>query len=193
MLVTAALAATLAAVGGADARRALAFKPQEVPPEVRKVGHAASEPGINPGEVPAECSHFTAADAQRLTGVPMKRIEGPPFYDHKHITPGCFYSELSPKPGAGPSSVDLSVTWMGKKETAKSSFEMLRPVRDTDSKGLDGVGEDAFWGHHSGRDYVSTMLVVRKNAFTVRLTVALVKTEPLGAMKEIVTRVLAKL
>jgi hypothetical protein len=194
MLATAALAGTLA-TAGSDARHAFASKPAEVPPEVLKVGHAVSQPGINPGEVSGECSQLSAADAQRLTGVPMKRIEGPPLGIGKLITAGCFYVEVSPRPGAQ-SSVALSVGWTPKKETAKSSFDFfkgLAPKEKTDSKGLAGVGEDAYWVHGSVGALFSPMLQARKNSYSVRLNVALVKTEPLGAMKEIVGRILKNL
>jgi hypothetical protein len=106
---------------------------------------ALATAGVFQGQPPSDvCSRFSAEDAARIMGGPMKRVQN-------RGANVCMYEEVTPKPAGGSTgTVALTLNRRSTAATENASWASLKGVRHLEvgqknTKPLAGVGEEAWW------------------------------------------------
>lgn len=139
------------------------------------------------------CSLFSPADAQTITGVPMKLAPG-----HGAIV--CMYEEASPKPGLDTARVSLmlnvenSVEKEAKEWGNTKELRRLKPGEKNITR-LSGIGDEAWLDGHveKGKVAIGGILARKGKADFALQSAVLQYRSSLEKMKEIARRIADKL
>jgi hypothetical protein len=139
------------------------------------------------------CSLFSGADAQAITGVPMKVAPG-----HGAIV--CMYEETSPKPGMDTARVSLmlnvtkSVDEEAKEWNNTRELRRLKPGEKNITQ-LTGIGDEAWFDGHAEKGKVGLGgILVRKGKSNFALESAVMEYRAsLDKLKEISHRIAGQL
>jgi hypothetical protein len=139
------------------------------------------------------CSLFSAADAQEITGVPMKLSPG-----HGDIV--CMYEETSPKPGMDTMRISLMLNVAGSMEEEDKEWKNTKDIRglkpgEKRVTKLSGIGDEAwFYGNAEKGNVAVGAILVRKGKadFTLQSSVLQYRS-PLEKMKEMAKRIAGRL
>lgn len=139
------------------------------------------------------CSLFSPADAQTITGVPMKLAPG-----HGAIV--CMYEETSPKPGLDTARVSLmlnvenSVEKEAKEWGNTKELRRLKPGEKNITR-LSGIGDEAWLDGHveKGKVAIGGILARKGKADFALQSAVLQYRSSLEKMKEIARRIADKL
>src|SRR6266853_6479609 len=147
----------------------------------------------SPKAVIDPCSLFSAADAQAITGVPMKLAPG-----HGAIV--CMYEEASPKPGLDTARVSLMLNVENSVEKEAKEWKNTKELRrlkpgEKNITQLSGIGEEAWFDGHAEKGKVGLGgILARKGKADFALQSAVMQPRSsLQKMKEISRRIADKL
>jgi len=139
------------------------------------------------------CSMFSPADAQEITGVPMKLSPG-----HGAIV--CMYEETSPKPGVDTERVSLMLNVESSAEKEAKEWENTKELRrlkpgEKNVTKLTGIGDEAWFEGNveKGKVGVGGILVRKGQADFVLQSAVLQYRSSLEKMKEVARRIADKL
>lgn len=138
------------------------------------------------------CSLFSPADAQEITGVPMKLSPG-----HGDV---CMYEETSPKPGMDTVRISLMLNVAGSMEEEDREWKNTKDIRrlkpgEKSVAKLSGIGDEAwFYGNaENGKVAVGGIMARKGKAdFTLQSSVMQYRSS-LEKIKEIARRIAARL
>jgi len=159
---------------------------------------AASSAGsdVQPQSPKAEidpCSLFSPADAQEITGVPMKLAPG-----HGAIV--CMYEEASPKPGLDTARISLMVNVENSLEKEAKEWQNTKEIRrlkpgEKNITKLSGIGDEAWFDGNAEKGKVGIGgILVRKGKADFALQSAVLQyRSSLEKMKEIARRIAGQL
>jgi len=157
---------------------------------------SAGSSDVQPQSPKAEidpCSLFSPADAQEITGVPMKLSPG-----HGDIV--CMYEETSPKPGLDTARISLmlnvekSVEREAKEWQNTKEIRRLKPGEKNVTK-LSGIGDEAWFDGNVEKGKVGLGgILARKGKADFALQSAVLQyRSSLDKMKEIARRIAGRL
>ena len=139
------------------------------------------------------CSLFSPADAQVITGVPMKLSPG-----HGDIV--CMYEETSPKPDMDTARISLMVNVAGSMEEEDREWKNTKDIRrlkpgEKNITKLSGVGDEAWFDGNAEKGKVGVGgILVRKGKADFALQSAVLQyRSSLEKMKEIARHIADKL
>jgi len=139
------------------------------------------------------CSLFSPADAQVITGVPMKLSPG-----HGDIV--CMYEETSPKPDMDTARISLMVNVAGSMEEEDREWKNTRDIRrlkpgEKNVTKLSGIGDEAWFEGNAekGKVAVGGILARKGKADFVLQSAVLQYRSSLEKMKEIAKRIADRL
>ena len=139
------------------------------------------------------CSLFSPADAQVVTGVPMKLSPG-----HGDIV--CMYEETSPKPDMDTARISLMVNVAGSMEEEDREWKNTRDIRrlkpgEKNVTKLSGIGDEAWFEGNAekGKVAVGGILARKGKADFVLQSSVLQYRSSLEKMKEIARRIADRL
>jgi len=139
------------------------------------------------------CSLFSPADAQVITGVPMKLSPG-----HGDIV--CMYEETSPKPDMDTARISLMVNVAGSMEEEDREWKNTRDIRrlkpgEKNVTKLSGIGDEAWFEGNAekGKVAVGGILARKGKADFVLQSAVLQYRSSLEKMKEIAKRIAYRL
>jgi len=139
------------------------------------------------------CSLFSPADAQVVTGVPMKLSPG-----HGDIV--CMYEETSPKPDMDTMRISLMVNVAGSMEEEDREWKNTRDIRrlkpgEKNVTKLSGIGDEAWFEGNAekGKVAVGGILARKGKADFVLQSAVLQYRSSLEKMKEIAKRIADRL
>jgi len=139
------------------------------------------------------CSLFSPADAQEITGVPMKLAPG-----HGAIV--CMYEEASPKPGLDTARISLMVNIEKSLEKEAKEWQNTKEVRrlkpgEKNITKLSGIGDEAWFDGNAEKGKVAIGgILARKGKADFALQSAVLQyRSSLEKMKEIARRIADKL
>ena len=159
---------------------------------------AASSAGsdVQPQSPKAEidpCSLFSPADAQEITGVPMKLARG-----HGAIV--CMYEEASPKPGLDTTRISLMVNVEKSLEKEAKEWQNTKEIRrlkpgEKNITKLSGIGDEAWFDGNAEKGKVGIGgILARKGKADFALQSAVLQyRSSLKKMKEIARRIAGQL
>jgi hypothetical protein len=135
------------------------------------------------------CSLFSPADAQVITGVPMKLVPG-------HGASVCMYEEASPKPGLDTARVSLMLNVENSLEKEDKEWKNTKDVRrlkpgEKNITKLTGIGDEAWFDGNveKGKVAIGGILARKGRAdFTLESAVLQYRSS-LEKMKEIARRI----
>ena len=138
------------------------------------------------------CSLFSPADAQEITGVPMKLSPG-----HGDV---CMYEEISPKAGMDTARVSLMLNVESSVEKEDKEWKNTKDIRglkpgEKSVAKLSGIGEEAwFYGNAANGKVAVGGIMARKGKadFTLQSSVLQYRSS-LERMKDIAKRIAARL
>jgi len=139
------------------------------------------------------CSLFSPADAQVITGVPMKLSPG-----HGDIV--CMYEETSPKPDMDTARISLMVNVAGSMGEEDREWKNTRDIRrlkpgEKNVTKLSGIGDEAWFEGNAekGKVAVGGILARKGKADFVLQSAVLQYRSSLEKMKEIAKRIADRL
>ncbi|HEY4678210.1 MAG TPA: hypothetical protein VIJ01_13665 [Candidatus Angelobacter sp.] len=139
------------------------------------------------------CSLFSAADAQAITGVPMKLSPG-----HGAIV--CMYEEASPQPGLDTARVSLMVNVENSAEKEAKEWQNTKEIRrlkpgEKNVAKLSGIGDEAWFDGNveKGKVAIGGILARKGKADFALQSAVLQYRSSLEKMKEIAHRIADKL
>jgi hypothetical protein len=139
------------------------------------------------------CSLFSPADAQEITGVPMKLAPG-----HGAIV--CMYEEASPKPGMDTARISLMVNVEKSLEKEAKEWQNTKEIRrlkpgEKNITKLSGIGDEAWFDGNAEKGKVGIGgILARKGKADFALQSAVLQyRSSLEKMKEIARRIADKL
>jgi hypothetical protein len=139
------------------------------------------------------CSMFSPADAQAITGVPMKLAPG-----HGAIV--CMYEEASPKPGLDTARLSLMLNVENSVEKETKEWENTKELRrlkpgEKNITRLSGIGDEAWFDGNAEKGKVGIGgILARKGKADFALQSAVMQPRSsLEKMKEIARRIAGKL
>jgi hypothetical protein len=139
------------------------------------------------------CSMFSPADAQEITGVPMKLSPG-----HGAIV--CMYEEASPKPGLDTARVSLMLNVENSAEKEAKEWENTKEIRrlkpgEKNITKLSGIGDEAWFDGNVEKGKVGVGgILARKGKTDFALQSAVLQyRSSLEKMKEVARRIADKL
>lgn len=138
------------------------------------------------------CSLFSPADAQEITGVPMKLSPG-----HGDV---CMYEEASPKPGMDTVRVSLMLNAAGSMEEEDREWKNTKDVRrlkpgEKSVAKLSGIGDEAwFYGNAENGKVAVGGIMARKGKADFALQSSVVQyRSSLEKMKDTAKRIAGRL
>ena len=138
------------------------------------------------------CSLFTPADAQEITGVPMKLSSG-----HGDV---CMYEETSPKPGLDTARVSLMLNVESSVEKEDSEWKNTKDIRrlkpgEKSVAKLSGIGDEAwFYGNaENGKVAVGGIMARKGKADFALQSSVLQYRSSLEKMKDMAKRIAGRL
>ena len=139
------------------------------------------------------CSLFSPADAQAITGVPMKLAPG-----HGAIV--CMYEEVSPQPGLDTARVSLMVNLENSAEKEAKEWQNTKEIRrlkpgEKNVTKLSGIGDEAWFDGNveKGKVAIGGILARKGKADFALQSAVLQYRSSLEKMKEIARRIADKL
>jgi uncharacterized protein DUF3558 len=139
------------------------------------------------------CSMFSPADAQEITGVPMKLSPG-----HGAIV--CMYEETSPKPGVDTARVSLMLNVENSAEKEAKEWQNTKEIRrlrvgEKNVTKLSGIGDEAWFEGNveKGKVGVGGILARKGKADFALQSAVLQYRSSLEKMKEVARRIADKL
>jgi uncharacterized protein DUF3558 len=157
---------------------------------------ASGSSDVQPQSPKAEidpCSLFSPADAQEITGVPMKLAPG-----HGAIV--CMYEEASPKPGLDTARISLMVNVEKSLEKEAKEWQNTKEIRrlkpgEKNITKLSGIGDEAWFDGNAEKGKVAIGgILARKGKADFALQSAVLQyRSSLEKMKEIARRIADKL
>src|SRR4051812_5787927 len=139
------------------------------------------------------CSMFSPADAQEITGVPMKLSPG-----HGAIV--CMYEETSPKPGVDTARVSLMLNVENSAEKEAKEWQNTKELRrlkagEKNVTKLSGIGDEAWFEGNveKGKVAIGGILARKGKADFALQSAVLQYRSSLEKMKEIAHRIADKL
>jgi len=139
------------------------------------------------------CSMFSPADAQEITGVPMKLSAG-----HGAIV--CMYEETSPKPGVDTARVSLMLNVENSAEKEAKEWQNTKEIRrlrvgEKNVTKLSGIGDEAWFEGNveKGKVGVGGILARKGKADFALQSAVLQYRSSLEKMKEVARRIADKL
>jgi hypothetical protein len=157
---------------------------------------ASGSSGVQPQSPNAEidpCSLFSPADAQEITGVPMKLSPG-----HGAIV--CMYEETSPKPDMDTARVSLMVNVAKSMDEEDKEWKNTKDIRrlkpgEKNIAKLSGIGDEAWFDGNAEKGKVAIGgILARKGKADFALQSAVLQyRSSLDKMKEIARRIAGKL
>ena len=139
------------------------------------------------------CSMFSPADAQEITGVPMKLSAG-----HGAIV--CMYEETSPKPGVDTARVSLMLNVENSAEKEAKEWQNTKEIRrlrvgEKNVTKLSGIGDEAWFEGNveKGKVGVGGILARKGKADFALQSAVLQYRSSLERMKEVARRIADKL
>jgi hypothetical protein len=139
------------------------------------------------------CSLFSPADAQEITGVPMKLSPG-----HGDIV--CMYEETSPKPGLDTARVSLMLNVESSVEKEDKEWKNTKDIRrlkpgEKNITKLNGIGDEAWFDGNAEKGKVAVGgILARKGKADFALQSAVLQyRSSLEKMKEIARRIAGRL
>ncbi len=139
------------------------------------------------------CALFTAEDAQKILGAPMKNFP----VSNKSV---CRYDEAAPKEGTIGGNVSITINTHATSAQEDLGWRQLKEVRHLEEgqknvKKLDGIGQEAWWTGNieKGKSGVSAVVARKDKAdLAVDAMVLGYRASP-DAMKDIAKRVMDQL
>lgn len=157
---------------------------------------SSSSADVQPQSPRAEidpCSLFSPADAQTITGVPMKLAPG-----HGDIV--CMYEEVSPKPDMDTARISLMVNVARSMEEEDREWKNTKDIRrlkpgEKNITKLSGIGDEAWFDGNAEKGKVSLGgILARKGKADFALQSAVLQyRSSLEKMKEIARRIAGQL
>jgi hypothetical protein len=157
---------------------------------------ASGSSDVQPQSPKAEidpCSLFSPADAQEITGVPMKLSPG-----HGAIV--CMYEETSPKPGLDTARISLMVNVEKSVEREAKEWQNTKEIRrlkpgEKNITKLSGIGDEAWFDGNAEKGKVGIGgILARKGKADFALQSAVLQyRSSLDKMKEIARRIAGQL
>ena len=139
------------------------------------------------------CSLFSPADAQEITGVPMKLSPG-----HGDIV--CMYEETSPKPGMDTARISLMLNVEKSLEKEAKEWQNTKEVRrlkpgEKNITKLSGIGDEAWFDGNAekGKVAIGGILAHKGKADFALQSAVLQYRSSLDKMKEVARRIADKL
>ena len=157
---------------------------------------ASGSSDVQPQSPKAEvdpCSLFSPADAQEITGVPMKLSPG-------HGASVCMYEETSPKPGMDTARVSLMVNVAKSMDEEDKEWKNTKDIRrlkpgEKNITKLSGIGDEAWFDGNAEKGKVGIGgILARKGKADFALQSAVLQyRSSLDKMQEIARRIAGKL
>jgi hypothetical protein len=157
---------------------------------------SSSSADVQPQSPKAEidpCSLFSPADAQTITGVPMKLAPG-----HGDIV--CMYEEVSPKPDMDTARISLMVNVARSMEEEDKEWKNTKDIRrlkpgEKNITKLSGIGDEAWFDGNAEKGKVAIGgILARKGKADFALQSAVLQyRSSLEKMKEIASRIAGQL
>jgi len=157
---------------------------------------ASGSSDVQPQSPKAEidpCSLFSPADAQTITGVPMKLAPG-----HGAIV--CMYEEASPKPGLDTARISLMLNVEKSLEKEAKEWQNTKEIRrlkpgEKNITKLSGIGDEAWFDGNvqKGKVAIGGILARKGKADFALQSAVLQYRSSLDKMKEIARRIAGQL
>jgi hypothetical protein len=173
---------------GSSSSNTASQSPASPTPAAASSGESSVQPQSPKAQIDP-CSLFSPADAQVITGVPMKLSPG-----HGDIV--CMYEETSPKPDMDTARISLMVNVAGSMEEEDREWKNTRDIRrlkpgEKNVTKLSGIGDEAWFEGNAekGKVAVGGILARKGKADFVLQSAVLQYRSSLEKMKEIAKRI----
>lgn len=177
---------------GSSSSNTAGQSPATPTPAAASSGNSSVQPQSPKAQIDP-CSLFSPADAQVITGVPMKLSPG-----HGDIV--CMYEETSPKPDMDTARVSLMVNVAGSMEQEDKEWKNTRDIRrlkpgEKNVTKLSGIGDEAWFEGNAEKGKVGVGgILARKGKADFALQSAVLQyRSSLEKMKEIAKRIADRL
>lgn len=177
---------------GSSSSNTAGQSPATPTPAAASSGNSSVQPQSPKAQIDP-CSLFSPADAQVITGVPMKLSPG-----HGDIV--CMYEETSPKPDMDTARVSLMVNVAGSMEQEDKEWKNTRDIRrlkpgEKNVTRLSGIGDEAWFEGNAEKGKVGVGgILARKGKADFALQSAVLQyRSSLEKMKEIAKRIADRL
>ena len=176
---------------GSSSSNTASQSPATPTPEAASSGSSSVQPQSTKAQMDP-CSLFSPAEAQEITGVPMKPSPG-----HRDV---CMYEETSPKPGMDTVRVSLMLNVAGSIEEEDKAWKDTKDIRrlkpgEKSVAKLSGIGDEAwFYGNaENGKVAVGGIMARKGKAdFALQSSVQQYRSS-LEKMKETAKRIASQL
>lgn len=193
VLCFAAVASFLISVScGSSSSNTASQSPASPTPAAASSGASSVQPQSPKAEIDP-CSLFSPADAQEITGVPMKLSPG-----HGDIV--CMYEETSPKPDMDTARISLMVNVARSMDEEDKEWKNTKDIRrlkpgEKNVTKLSGIGDEAWFDGNAEKGKVGVGgILARKGKADFALQSAVLQyRSSLEKMKEIAARIAGKL
>ena len=193
VLCFAAVASFLISVScGSSSSNTASQSPANPTPAAASSGASSVQPQSPKAEIDP-CSLFSPADAQEITGVPMKLSPG-----HGDIV--CMYEETSPKPDMDTARISLMVNVARSMDEEDKEWKNTKDIRrlkpgEKNVTKLSGIGNEAWFDGNveKGKVGVGGILARKGKADFALQSAVLQYRSSLEKMKEIAARIAGKL
>lgn len=193
VLCFAAVASFLISVScGSSSSNTASQSPASPTPAAASSGASSVQPQSPKAEIDP-CSLFSLADAQEITGVPMKLSPG-----HGDIV--CMYEETSPKPDMDTARISLMVNVARSMDEEDKEWKNTKDIRrlkpgEKNVTKLSGIGDEAWFEGNAEKGKVGVGgILARKGKADFALQSAVLQyRSSLEKMKEIAARIAGKL
>lgn len=177
---------------GSSSSNTTSQSPASATPTAASSGSSSVQPQ-SPKAQSDPCSLFSPADAQEITGAPMKLSPG-----HGDIV--CMYEETSPTPGMDTVRISLMVNVAGSMEEEDREWKNTKDVRrlkpgEKSVTKLSGIGDEAwFYGNAENGKVAVGGIMARKGKADFALQSSVMQyRSPLEKMKEMAKRIAGRL
>lgn len=177
---------------GSSSSNTASQSPASTTPAAASSGESSVQPQSPKAQIDP-CSLFSPADAQVVTGVPMKLSPG-----HGDIV--CMYEETSPKPDMDTARISLMVNVAGSMEEEDREWKNTRDIRrlkpgEKNVTKLSGIGDEAWFEGNAEKGKVGVGgILARKGKADFALQSAVLQyRSSLEKMKEIARRIADRL
>ena len=177
---------------GSSSSNTTSHSPASSTPAATSSGTSSVQPQSPKAEI-GSCSLFSPADAQEITGVPMKLSPG-----HGDIV--CMYEETSPKPDMDTARISLMVNVARSMDEEDKEWKNTKDIRrlkpgEKNVTKLSGIGDEAWFDGNAEKGKVGVGgILARKGKADFALQSAVLQyRSSLEKMKEIAGRIAGKL
>lgn len=176
---------------GSSSSNTASQSPASATPTAASSGSSSVQPQSPKAQIDP-CSLFSPADAQEITGVPMKLSPG-----HRDV---CMYEEASPKPNMDTVRVSLMLNVAGSMEEEDKAWKDTKDIRrlkpgEKSVAKLSGIGDEAwFYGNAENGKVAVGGIMARKGKADFALQSSVMQyRSSLEKIKEIARRIAARL